>query len=935
VIVIEPATRSARLDEAALAALGGKGRSLYELGRLGDLRVPPWFAVAADVFVGAVAEAGIGDDIAAIVEQLEASGPDREAVSAAHRALQPLVARLSASEAARTAIGDAYDALGAVGDRGYVAVRSSALDEDGAVRSFAGCLDTALFVRGRDAVVDAVVACWRSAFSERSLAYRAANGALGGAESAAGRPGIAVAVVVQTMVEGQVSGVLFSADPATGNRDRAVVTATWGLGEGVVSGRLACDTFVVGGRGGTPTVLERDVVLKDSRVVRNADGGAGTREVSVDPARRCAPTLDDATLAELVRLGWTIEEAYGRPVDVEWTTNDDGVWLLQARPITTAVAPEKSPVGASAGAARLWDNSNIIESYSGVTTPLTYSFARRAYATVYRQAFDLLGVPQRELAANQATFEQMIGLLRGRIYYNLESWYRALQFLPAYKFNAEFMEQMMGVGDSTGTADGFDVAGGGRSSRWRRYAVELPRLGASVVRMTSRFARANRLVDEFYDHFAEAYADLWERDLEQMSFDGLVETYLEAERRILDHWQAPIVNDILAMIYFGSLRKVLARVGLGESSLQNDLLCGEGGLESTEPTRDLLRIMSDVRRDPTLCAVLEAQSPAAIRERVRRDEAFGWLRVRLVQHVDRFGDRCIDELKLEEPTLRDDDTFLYAALKGYLAAPPVTVDEMVAREQELRAAAEAHARATIGRNPVARRLFSFVLSGARRHVKNRENLRFARTRAFGLIRRLALAMGARLTEAGLLDQVDDVFYLEVGELVGFARGTATTANLRGLVAARRAEFADYRDAADLPERFTTRGAVYLDPSVAGTGPAEAADARRADTGDVLRGTGASPGVVTAPARLVRDPRTASLAGDVLVANRTDPGWVPLFPSAAAVVVERGSVLSHSAIVAREFGIPCVVGIRNALSTLQDGQPVEVNGSTGTVRVVET
>jgi pyruvate,water dikinase len=192
-------------------------------------------------------------------------------------------------------------------------------------------------------------------------------------------------------------------------------------------------------------------------------------------------------------------------------------------------------------------------------------------------------------------------------------------------------------------------------------------------------------------------------------------------------------------------------------------------------------------------------------------------------------------------------------------------------------------------------------------------------------------MGRRLHETGLLDAATDVFYCEINELIAFARGTATTTDLRGLVAVRKAEFAGHRAAPQPPERFWTEGATYLHPILSAMAPREVpATAQR---GAVLKGVAAAPGKVQARARLVHDPRGVELAGDVLVATRTDPGWVPLFPSARAVVVERGSVLSHSAIVAREFGIPCVVGLRDALSTIPDGAMIEVDGGAGTVTIL--
>jgi pyruvate,water dikinase len=909
-----PILKPANLPEDAASQLGGKARSLYELSERIRVQVPPWFAISAAAFDAAVDAAGVRAPLRAALSRLGRAGAGRAAVSACRAEIEPLLASIEPDDVTRAAIARAYHGLGG----GSVAVRSSAIDEDGAERSFAGCMETALFVHGAEDVVQAVRGCWLSGYSERALAYRAARGAVDG--------DVSVAVVVQQMIDGAVSGVFFSVDPTSRHGGRGVLTATWGLGEGVVSGRLECDTFLL--ERGSGGVVERHIADKSHAIVRDARTGSGTVEIEVDAERRHVPALSSEQIDRIGALGWAIERAYGHPVDVEWTWNEDGPWILQARPITTladGAAPSPPPAGTRK---RLWDNSNIVESYSGVTTPLTYSFARHAYSIVYRQALEVLGVRPAEIEENAPIFEQMIGLLNGRVFYSLESWYRLFMLLPGYQLNAEFMEQMMGV-----TERGAFAPDRAPVSAVRRWAIELPRLVALLIRISGRVARFERSIESFFSNFDAAYAASNSVDFGRLDYDQLVTEYLAAERRLLHRWQTPIINDILAMVFYGTMRKLIAGWIGEDGALQNDLLCGEGGLESTAPTRDLLRMMVDVRKDAAVRELL-AQPAADVARAVRSDPRFAWLASRVDAHVDRYGDRCIDELKLETPTLRDDPTFVYASLRAYLAAPPVTVEEMEAREREIRARAEERARVALRRRPDRWKMFRWVVGRARLHVKNRENLRFARTRAFGLVRRFVVQMGDRLWRAGKLVDPRDVFYLQIDELIAFSRGTATTTDLAGLAELRKREYAGHRERPAPPDRLWTTGCVYTDPQlIAQAASATSAGDGPAAAGTVLRGVAASPGVVRARARLVLDPLDVELRGEVLVAHRTDPGWVPLFPSAVAVVVERGSVLSHSAIVAREFGIPCVVGLRDALSRLQDGQEVEVNGDAGTVTVL--
>jgi pyruvate,water dikinase len=244
----------------------------------------------------------------------------------------------------------------------------------------------------------------------------------------------------------------------------------------------------------------------------------------------------------------------------------------------------------------------------------------------------------------------------------------------------------------------------------------------------------------------------------------------------------------------------------------------------------------------------------------------------------------------------------------------------------MRRRAEDRVRSALAWQPLRRALFLWVLRNARARVRDRENLRFERTRLFGRVRAIVVELGRKFHALDLLDQPRDVFYLEVEECLGYVNGTATTCDLRGLVAVRKAEFERYRRQPPPADRFETHGAIHLGNTFQGK-----TAALEAPQGDSFKGLGCCPGVVRGPVRVILDPRNATLhSGDILVAERTDPGWIMLFPSAAGLLVERGSLLSHSAIVAREMGIPAIVALAGVTRWLKDGDEVELDGSTGIV-----
>ena len=284
-----------------------------------------------------------------------------------------------------------------------------------------------------------------------------------------------------------------------------------------------------------------------------------------------------------------------------------------------------------------------------------------------------------------------------------------------------------------------------------------------------------------------------------------------------------------------------------------------------------------------------------------------------------FGDRCLEELKLESPTVRDDPASLLISI-GTMAGRPVSgIDTPAEIPSD-------HTRQL----PLIKRLiFRHVLYQARERVCSRENLRFQRTRLFGRVRSVLRALGKRLTADGLLDSPDEVFYLEIGEILAAGESTGSTAGLGVLAKQRRAEFILYQNAEAPPDRFETRGPIHRYLHFENTRPP-------VTTESSLTGTGACPGRVSGRVRVVIEPRGARLEpGEILVARQTDPGWVVLFPTAAGLLVERGSLLSHSAIVSRELRLPCIVSLPGITTTLKTGDLVEMDGATGTVRILES
>jgi phosphohistidine swiveling domain-containing protein len=794
------------------------------------------------------------------------------------------------------------------------AVRSSAVNEDGATHSFAGQFESVLGVR-RDDVLQAIARVWASSRSQRVLGY-------GGAPAP-------MAVVVQAMIDAEVSGVAFGADPVSGDTETAVIAAVLGLGEALVGGDQDADTYHVDCSSRPPAV---EVVPASKRSAVRLDPDGGTRTISVPPPTCDAPALTDAEAVRIATETRRIGVLFEAPQDVEWAMTDrpgQRLYILQARPITALPAPGDRPfpvvepleaVGEHGwtGERRVWDNSNIVESYSGITSPLTFSFARSVYEEVYRQFCAVVGVPGSLVERHRHVFANMLGLVRGRVYYNLLNWYRTLSLLPGYALNRAFMERMMGVRDKLDDPPVIEASRGKGADTFH------------LVRMLLRLGRQSRglgsAVPAFHARVDAALRPLRAEDFSTWSADRLLSLYRRLEDDLLRNWHTPLVNDFFAMIWFGVLCRLTERwLPDAPPTLVNDLLTNEGGIVSTEPARRVMELARLARESPAVLAHLEADAdPMAVARQIADDPACASFQREVDGYLEAFGDRCMNELKLETVTLSEDPSFLFQTLRGYVADQmrPPDAD----REAEPRRAAERRVDETLAWP--RRMAFRAVLSRARRRVRDRENLRFERTRVFGAVRRIFVGLGADLERTGQLEARRDIFFLRVEEVFGHVEGTGTSSSLRDLVRVRKAEWSRYAEEPAPPDRFESVGPVSVGRWLTGAAPADIPD------GAALRGIGCCPGLVRAPVRIVRDPRDAGdLRGRILVAERTDPGWTLLFPLAEGLLVERGSLLSHSAIVAREVGLPCVVSIPNLLASLEDGEVVEMDGTTGAIRRV--
>lgn len=771
-------------------------------------------------------------------------------------------------------------------------VRSSAVQEDGKQFSFAGQFESFLYVKFED-IPQFIKKVWISNFNERVSAYHNNN-------EIDHQKGIAV--VIQEMIDPEVSGVAFGRNPNTGKEDSKVICSVYGVGEGLVSGALNADTFSIEGQD-----ISSEVIPK-KQAARKDDSGK-IKLTAVETDSQLQPSLTKEEIQNIAATLDVLEKELGGPQDIEFAIQNKSIYLLQTRPITAIIEEQKKENRI------IWDNSNIIESYPGVTTPLTFSYISEAYQNVYMQLARIMGASEQTIKDNERTFANMLGLINGRVYYNLFSWYKVLALFPGYRLNARFMENMMGVKER------FDLPQQPKGNKFGAFY----RTSLMIFKIIWNLFTIKKTSKQFLRDLNQAIEKIKQTDLEKLSAFELKQLWIDLDEEVTPKWKAPVINDSFAMIYFGKLQKTIEKYKISDNpNIQNDLLCGSSDIISVEPIHESIALSTAIIENTELQDLFAQNTPAEIWKKLKGHP----FHERIINYIDKFGDRCVGELKLETISFKQDPSLFIATLKSFAAQKVTTSSTSSNLDIQLRQAAEKEVRDALKWRPFRKRKLKKLIKKTRYFVSNRENLRYERTRIFGVTRTIFSTIGKRFENDKVIDNERDIFYLSKNEIFAFIDGTSISNDLKSTIALRKKEFEAYQEMDEPAERFTTYGAVNINNDFYNTSQEEILDGE-------LQGLGCCPGIVKAKVCKLKHPNEVeSLNGDILVTSSTDPGWVTLFPTASAIIVERGSLLSHSAIVSREMGIPCIVGVSGLLKTLNTGDLIEMDGSTGMIKIIE-
>jgi pyruvate,water dikinase len=886
-------------DRHSLATAGGKAANLGELLRAG-FPVPPGYCVTTAAYDVFVSSHDLGGPIATILAAAADGDPGSlEGVSARIRTLFEACS-LPAPVAGE--IEAAYKTLSrqAGVEAVPVAVRSSATAEDLPDLSFAGQQDTYLNVIGSQAVLDSVRRCWASLWTARAIGYRLRNNVA--------PAGLSLAVIIQVMAPADASGVLFTANPLTGRRAETVIDATLGLGEALVSGQVEPDHYVVDPAAGR--ILSKTLGAKAVAIRGSSAGGVLTEAQNAHEIQ----ALGDDTILALARLGQRVAGHYGVPQDIEWALAGGSLNLLQSRPVTSLFP---LPEGLDpAGPLKVLFSFGSVQGMLDPITPLGREIFLMLAAAASR------GLNQPVTPATQ----QVLFTAAERLFINFTGPARhpfGRRFLVQFTGNIDpvFQEGLLAV--LSDPRLGLLQSRMGFKTRLKTMRLVFSLAGMVVYNLLwpARGRQRVQMEIEVAVRAAEALA---------RGSTGLAERVaaFEDTQRVVP---ARLLKYLLPAVISGqAMLQPLIRLASslpGGEALALELTRGTPHNVTTEMDLALWDVSRQVQADPAAAALFAGTEPAALTQAYLRGELPSAAQLAIAGFLARYGMRGLAEIDLGRPRWREDPTQIMQVIASYLRISGDTLSPRAAFERGAGQARAARDRLVAllrreKRGWFKARFAAFAAGRIRELVGLRESPKFMAIRVMGVWREALIEEGQRLAGQGRIDQAEDIFFLTTADLKKIAANEP--GGWREIVRSRRQRYAREKRRNQIPRLLLSDGtAIY-----------ESASAPAGGDDVMLIGSPVSPGVVEGRARVILDPRGARLEpGEILVCPATDPGWTPLFLAAGGLVMEVGGMMTHGSVVAREYGIPAVVGVARATTRLKTGTRIRVDGAQGRIDIL--
>jgi pyruvate,water dikinase len=885
--------------EATLESAGGKGANLVRLTRAG-FEVPPGYIVSTEAYREFVKANGLAGVIQQALEGLKPENADalESASRTIRRAFDQGVLPAGIHQEIQTAYGE-LNRQSSIKNRKSVAVRSSATAEDLPDLSFAGQQDTYLNVIGEGQLLKAVVDCWSSLWTARAIGYRIRNHIP--------HDEAALAVVVQEMVQSDVSGVLFTAHPLTGALNESVIDATFGLGEALVSGQVEPDHFVVSPLPAGEGWGVRSKTLGAKAVATRSKASGGVENIEVGAEAR--QTLTENQIQQLAETGQRIQKEYGAPQDIEWAFAGDKLYILQARAITSLFPVPK----VSFDPLIVWFSFGAVQGLVGPITPLGQDGIRHVVAG----AGKMFGVTIEPAEAD------VFAPAGERI------WVKISDVMRHPLGSRIFGEALGFVEPSVGQI-------------LRSLASE-PRIGVGAGKF--RVTTAGRLIGFAMPILFRFIHNMARPKTARARFDADIEIYLATAKipsgsnrferlaNVIAFLRERIANVFAFLLprFIPTFGPSMGSLGLltkisGDSNLALEVTRGLPNNATTEMDLALWETAKSIQTDIESKAVFATSSAPELAHRYLNGTLPSTAQTVIARFLENYGMRGIGEIDFGQPRWREDPTPVMHTLQSYLQIDPAYAPDVLFAKGERAAQAAIEKIVTNVKKQHGGWLKARIARAAARRIRllmgARESPKFFAIRTMGIARKELMEVGQEFANAGTLHRAEDLNFLKLNELEALSKRESR--DWKALIAERRAAYERELRRRQVPRVLVSDGRAYYEGVGAGT-----------DTGDIITGSPVSPGVVEGVVHVVFDPRGVHLApGEILVCPGTDPAWTPLFMAAGGLVTEVGGMMTHGSVVAREYGIPAVVGVHQATLRLKDGQKIRVDGTQGKIMVLE-
>lgn len=762
------------------------------------------------------------------------------------------------------------------------AVRSSALAEDLAEASFAGQQDSFLNIKTKD-VIEHIKLCWASYWNERAISYRQ-NSNINHLECG-------MAVVVQSMVNANAAGVMFTADPITADKEKIVIESSWGLGESIVSGIVSPDRFTLEKK--SKEIIERKISNKTKGIYFS---GKGSVSSEIENSKKLVPSLTDEEIIYLSNLGQRIESYFKAPQDIEWAISKKEIFILQSRGITTI---EKDQT--------LWTRGYSDEYWADVTSPLFFSLLGEDLSKyVFKEGAKIMGY--KELRD-----KDLLRLHKGHVYFNAQALEDVFTYNPKIGRTKELLNYFpKNDQERIANAD---------AKLFKRILAEIR---IAILDPDGKISTTDGAYLKWASDYLAYIKEFDKIDLQRLTYEDLHEEFVKLREKFLKHHRLIRYGMVTHSIGSNLILKRWLTDWLGDKSgvLYSKLITGLPDNKTIVTNIAITKLAKEAKKDKRVRDLINGLPSSEFLDRLNKDEELKEFSYKFNEFMYDYGHRSHTR-EIYYPRWIDDPSLVTEVLKSLMDSAEVDLEEVEKRRREERLKAEVEVIDAVSKTKngfIKKLVFAKVLDYSQRYLIFRENQRFYLDHEITRERRLFMEYGRRFLERGIIDSQRDIFFFSKEEIFEISKGELIID--KTTIKKRKEEFEKYKSI--LPPKFL-RGNVEFDDSI-----------ERQDNLVKITGTSSSPGIASGIIRVVESIRELPDVKDeeILVTSNTDPGWTPVFSKIGGLITETGGVLSHGAVVSREYGIPAVTAVSNATKIFKNGQKVKIDGNEGVIYLVE-